>query len=183
MGRRIRVGARVSGAVAAIVMGVVGCQSIVEGTPQANETEAPAYRSMVSSSVSASLVTSSSRESQRQQSLTTQAIKGSCGKFASSSSDAVETVNKYVEAFNSGGDVAGTAGPAVEALNHSADETTAAINDKLSTEMRNAFTAYAEAARSVAEAISTKAPTAVYNSRKDQLNTAREKGMQLCRAY
>jgi len=92
-------------------------------------------------------------------------------------------VNKYVEAFNNGGDIPGTAAPAIEALNHSADEVTGAVNDKLSAELKEAFGAYAEAARGVANAISTKAPIAIYNARKDELNRARQKGMELCRAF
>lgn len=160
-------------------MGVVGCTSIIGGSPQVNVSEAPAYRS----SVSASEVTSSIRETERQQSMTTQAVRGACGRFASSSSDAVDTVNKYVEAFNNGGDIPGTAAPAIEALNHSADEVTGAVNDKLSAELKEAFGAYAEAARGVANAISTKAPIAIYNARKDELNRARQKGMELCRAF
>lgn len=164
-------------------MGVVGCTSIIGGTPAADTSEAPAYRSSVSASVSASEATSSIRETQRQQSMTTQAVRGACGRFASSSSDAVDVVNKYVEAFNNGGDISGTAGPAVEALNHSADEVAAAINEKLSTELTEAFHAYVEAARGVANAISSKAPVSIYNARKDELNRAREKGIQLCKSF
>lgn len=163
-------------------MGVVGCTSIIGGSPEADTSAAPAYRSSVSASVSASEATSSIRETQRQESMTTQAVRGACGRFASSSSDAVDTVNKYVEAFNNGGDIPGTAAPAVEALNHSADEVAGAINEKLSAELKGAFDTYVEAARGVATAISAKAPVSVYNARKDELNKAREKGMALCRA-
>ncbi|WP_306341114.1 hypothetical protein, partial [Mycolicibacter arupensis] len=181
--RHARVGASVAGVAAALAMGVVGCTSIIGGTPEADTSEAPAYRSSVSASISASEATSSIRETQRQQSMTTQAVRGACGRFASSSSDAVDVVNKYVEAFNHGGDVSGTAGPAVEALNHSADEVVAAINEKLSPDLTDAFNTYAQAARGVATAISSKAPVSVYNARKDELNRARDKGMQLCKAF
>ena len=162
-----------------LVLAVVGCTNIVGGNPAADTAEAPAYRS----SVAESEVTSSIRETQRQQSMTTQAVRGACGRFASSSSDAVDTVNKYVEAFNNGGDISGTAGPAAESLNHSADEVAGAVNEKLSNELRDAFNTYVEAARGVANAISAKAPVSVYNARKDQLNSAREKGIKLCKAY
>lgn len=178
-----RIGALAAGVAAAIAMGVVGCTSIVGGAPVADTSEAPAYRSSVSASVSASEVTSSSRESQRQQSLTTQVVRGACGRFASSSTDAVDVVNKYVEAFNSGADLAGPAGAAVNALNHSADETAGAIKEQLSDELRDTFNTYVDAARGVASAISGKAPVSVYNTRKDQLNSVREKGLQLCKAY
>lgn len=171
------------GSGAALAMGVVGCTSIIGGTGTVDTSAAPAYRSSVSASVSASAATSSIRETQRQQSLTTQAVRGACGKFAETSSDAIDTVNKYVEAFNSGGDVSGTAGPAAEALNRSADEVSAAINDSLSAELRDTFNSYIDAARGVAGAISSKAPVSVYNARKDQLNKVRDKGIQLCRTY
>jgi len=171
------------GGAAALAMGVVGCTSIIGGSPHADTSAAPAYRSSVSASVSASEATSSIRETQRQQSMTTQAVRGACGRFASSSSDAVDTVNKYVEAFNNGGDIPGTAAPAVEALNRSADEVAGAVNEKLSTELKDAFGVYVEAARGVANAISTKAPVSVYNARKDELNRARQRGMELCKAF
>lgn len=164
-------------------MGVVGCTSIIGGSPQADTSAAPEYRTSVSASVSASEATSSIRETQRQQSMTTQAVRGACGRFASSSNDAVDTVNKYVEAFNNGGDVPGAAGPAVEALNHSADEVAGAVNEKLSSEIQDAFGTYVEAARRLANGISSKAPISVYNARKDELNRARQKGMELCRAF
>jgi hypothetical protein len=169
----------VTGAVAALTMGVVGCTNIIGGTAAVDTAAAPAYRS----SVSESAATSSIRETQRQQSLTTQAVRGACGRFAEASTDAVDTVNKYVEAFNSVGDVSGTAGPAVDALNHSADEVTGAIKEVLSAELRDTFNSYADAARAVANAISSRASASVYNSRKDQLNNIRDKGLQLCKKY
>ena len=55
--------------------------------------------------------------------------------------------------------------------------------EKLSNELRDAFNTYVEAARGVANAISTKAPVPVYNARKDELNSARQKGIQLCKAF
>ena len=168
---------------AALAMGVVGCTSIIGGTAAVDTEAAPAYRSSVSASVSASIATSSIRETQRQQSLTTQAVRGACGKFAETSSDAIDTVNKYVEAFNSGGDVSATTGPAVDALNRSADAVSAAINDSMTAELRDTFNTYIDAAHGVASAISGKAAVSVYNSRKDQLNKARDKAMQLCRTY
>lgn len=179
----VRNGAFAVGVVAALAMGVVGCTSIIGGSATVDAAEAPAYRSWVSESVSASAATSSLRETQRQQSMTTQKVLGACGKFASSGSDAIEAVNKYVEAFNNGGDIGGATGPAVAALNRSADEVSNAVNDALPADLRDTFTAYVDAARGVAGAISNKAPVSVYNSRKDQLNKVREKGMQLCRAY
>lgn len=164
------------GAVAAVAMAVVGCTSVIGGPPRANTADAPAYRS----SIAASEVTSSIRETERQRAMTTQAVMGACDSFASSSRDTIAAVNKYVEAFNHDGDIAATASDAVDALNRSADDVSADVNDKLTAELKDAFSAYAEAARELANAISAKAPVPVYNARKDDLNRAREKGIQLC---
>ena len=65
---------RAIGCVATILMAIVGCTSVTDGTPTADTAMAPAYRASVSASVSASAATSSIRESQHQQSLTTQAV-------------------------------------------------------------------------------------------------------------
>lgn len=162
-----------------MAIGVVGCTNITDGAPQADTSQAPAYRS----SVSASEATSSIRETQRQQSMTTEAVVGACTHFAVSSKDTVDVVNKYVQAYNNGGDIAATADAAIAALNVSADEVDGIINDKLSTEMTKAFQAYTQAARAVASAISSKAPISVYNARKDELNQARDSGIQLCKAF
>ncbi|HEX7321573.1 MAG TPA: hypothetical protein VF299_01370 [Mycobacterium sp.] len=176
---RVRVAALVVGVAAALALGVVGCTTIIGGDATVDTSAAPAYRS----SVSASAATSSSRESQRQLSMTTQAVRGACVRFAKSSTTAVETVNKYVDAFNSGGDVSDTAGPAIEALNDSADTISGAVSNVLSPALRDVFNSYAESARSLAQAISTHASTPVYNSRKEELNNIRGKGMQLCKSY
>lgn len=178
-----RTAALVVGIAAALAMGVIGCTNIIGGTAAVDTSAAPAYRSWVSESVSASAATSSLRESQRQQTLTTRAVRGACVTFAKTSSDAIETVNKYVSALNKGGDTGPTEGPAVDALNHSADEVSHVINDTLSPELHDAFNSYVAAARGVADAIAGHASTSQYNSRTDQLNTVRARGMQLCRAY
>lgn len=178
-GKRTRAGASLVGAVAALAMGVVGCTSIIGGKANVDTSAAPAYRS----SVSASAATSSIHETQRQQSLTTRAMRSACGRFASTSTDAVDSVNKYVDALNNGGDVSGTAGPAVDALNHSADEVSDVMNEMLSDDLRDTFDSYVNAARAVANAISGRVTASVYNTRKNQLNNIRDKGLQLCKSY
>ena len=113
--------ARVVGCVATVLLGVVGCTTVTDGAPGADTAIAPAYRASVSASVSASVATSSIRESQRQQSLTTQAVVRACESFVTSSKEAVDKVNDFVAAYNQGGDTTGAEGPAIDALNHSAD--------------------------------------------------------------
>lgn len=164
-------------------MGIVGCTSIVEGTASVDSTVAATYRTSVSKSLSASAVTSSSKESQRQQSLTTAAISSSCATFRTTSEDAVTATNNWVDAYNKGGDTAGTAGPAVDSLNHSADAVGGAITDSMPQAMRDTFNSYVGAARSVADAIATHASISVYNARKDQLNTIKGQGIDQCRPF
>ena len=84
------------GCVAAVVMGIVGCTTVTNGKATPDTNVAPAYRQSVSASVSASSATSSVRESQRQQSLTTRAMRTSCDTLATTSKDAIDKVNDYV---------------------------------------------------------------------------------------
>jgi hypothetical protein len=169
----------VLGCIAAVVMGIVGCTSIISGTATVDSADVPGYRS----SVSASAATSSSRESQRQQSLTTQAVRSACGTFAETSEEAVTATNDWVEAFNRGGDTSGASGPAVEALNHSADVVADSIIDAMPTELRDTLNSYVTAARSVADAIAKNVSISVYNSRKDELNDIKGKGFEQCRSF
>lgn len=88
------------GCIATALMGIVGCTTVTNGTATPDTKVAPAYRQSVSSSVSASIATSSVRESQRQQSLTTKAVRSSCDSLATTSKEAIDKVNAYVGAFN-----------------------------------------------------------------------------------
>lgn len=182
-GRRLRVGALALGSTAVLVMGIVGCTRIMDGSATANSGVISSYRVTVSKSISASLVTSSSLFSVTQASLTTQAIKTACTTFATTSEAAVSAVNTWVDDYNNGRNTSASSSAAVTALNQTADEVSAAITDAMSTEMRDAFTSYAAAARSVAEAISTNAGPSTYNSRKEQLNTLKTQGLDLCRSF
>jgi hypothetical protein len=183
MGRR---GALALGCVAAALMGVLGlvagCTTVTDGTATPDTNLAPAYRQSVSVSVSASLATSSVRESQRQQSLTTRAVRSSCDSLATTSKDAIDKVNAFVEAFNGGRNTGPTEGPAIEALNDSASTVLDSFSDALSPELKDAFNAYVDAAHAVASAIGTHAPTGEFNKRVDQLNDTKTKALKLCLA-
>ena len=108
----------------------------------------------MSISLSESAATSSERESERQESLTTQAVhtlvRGAEPPAAWTRSTAV---NAYVGAFNNGGSDAAAAkeGPAIDALNHSADLVAGSLRTALSPELQDALTAWVDAARAVAE--------------------------------
>ncbi|MBW0017141.1 MAG: hypothetical protein JO236_06315 [Mycobacterium sp.] len=179
-------GALVLGCIAATVMGllnVVGCTSVTNGTATPDTNVAPAYRSSVSASVSASVATSSVRESQRQQSVTTSVVRTSCNSLADTSKDAIDKVNAFVAAFNAGKSTGPTEGPAEDALNGSATAVSGGMNDALSQQMRDAFNAYIDASRAVANAIATHASTGEFNKRVDALNDARTKALKMCVGY
>jgi hypothetical protein len=163
-----------------LLMGIVGCTSVTEGTATPDTKVAPAYRSSVSLSISASSATSSVRESQRQQSLTTKAIHTSCDVFATTSKDAIDKVNNFVGAFNAGRNTGPTEGPAIAALNDSASAVSGSLSDALSSQLRDALNAYVDAARAVANAIGTHVPTGEFNRRVDQLNDTKTKALKLC---
>jgi cytoskeletal protein RodZ len=159
---------------------LVGCTTITNGTATPDTKVAPAYRQSVSASVSASAATSSIRESQRQQSLTTRAVRTSCDSLATSSKDAIDKVNAFVEAYNAGRNTGPTEGPAIDALNNSASTVTNSVNDALSQQLKDAFNAYVDAAHGVADAIGTHASTSEFNRRVDQLNDTKTKALKLC---
>ncbi|SPM42121.1 hypothetical protein BN1232_03539, partial [Mycobacterium numidiamassiliense] len=170
------------GCVAAALMGIVGCTTVTNGTATPDTKVAPAYRQSVSASVSASSATSSVRESQRQQSLTTKAIRSSCESLANSSKEAIDKVNLFVGAFNAGRNTGPTEGPAIAALNDSAATVSNSFNDALSSQLKDAFNAYVDAAHAVANAIGTHAGTGEFNKRVDQLNDTKTKALKLCLA-
>lgn len=162
------------------MLGVAGCTSIVTGDASVDAADVPAYRTSVSVSQSAASVTSSVRESQRQASVTTQAVRTVCETLSTSSAEAVKTVNAYVAAVNSGGDIAATVDPAREALNSSAGRVSAEINDTLPAELRDALTAWADASRAAGEVLAGPAGPAEFNSAIDRVNTTRTRALNLC---
>jgi hypothetical protein len=173
---------RAIGCVATILMGIVGCTSVTDGAPTVDTAIAPAYRASVSASVSASAATSSVRESQHQQSLTTQAVVRACESFAATSKDAVDKVNDFVAAYNQGRDTTSSEGPAIEALNHSAELVEGNSGGPLSQDLHQALNAYADAARDLASAIRAHGAMAEFNQRVNQLNDTKTEAVKVCRA-
>ena len=111
IGRRYRRGALFAGIGAGGRMGVLGaCTTVTGGSGKVDTADAPAYRTSMSSSVAESAASSSMRESERQQSLTTEAIHTACETLSTSSADAVDNVNAYVDAVNGKGDPVATEG-------------------------------------------------------------------------
>jgi hypothetical protein len=183
--KRLRIAAFVVGSMAAVAMIVVGCTSVTQGTPKVDKADAPVYRASVSASIEESEASSRTRESERQASLTTQAVHSSCEALSSSSVDAVNAVNAYVDAFNkNAADVAAKAGPAIDALNHSADLVARSVSDALTAQLRDALTAWVDAARGVATAIAGNYGPDEFNAAITKLNDTKTAALDLCdRAY
>ncbi|KWX67583.1 hypothetical protein [Mycobacterium sp. NAZ190054] len=164
-------------------MVVVGCTNVTDGDPAVAEGEAPLYRASVSASLEESAASSSARESERQASLTVEAVRTSCEALSSSSAEAIGAVNTYVDAFNNNpADVGRTAGPAVDALNHSADLVAGSISDPLTPELRDALNSWVDAARAVATAIAGNYGTDEFNAGIERLNEAKTTALDRCDA-
>jgi hypothetical protein len=181
--KRLRIGALVIGILAATAMVIVGCNSVTSGSPTVNRADAPIYRASVSASIAESAESSSSRESERQASLSTQAIHTSCEALSSSSVDAVTAVNNYVDAFNRNADDAATkAPPAIDALNHSADLVARSVSDTLTPDLRDALNAWVDAARGLATAIAGNYGPDDFNAAITKLNDTKTTALNLCDA-
>jgi hypothetical protein len=180
---RLRIVASGAGTVAALAMIVVGCTSVTEGSATVNATDAPIYRASVSASAEESAASSSSKESERQKSMTVEAVHASCEALASSSVDSITAVNDYVKAFNSSApDAPEKAGPAIDSLNHSADSVAASMTDPLSPELRDALNAWVDAARGVANAIAGNYGPDEFNAAVTKLNDVKTHALDLCDA-
>jgi PBP1b-binding outer membrane lipoprotein LpoB len=180
--RRLRIAAAVVGSLAALAMVIVGCTSVTQGTATVDRADAPVYRSSVSASIEESAASSSARESERQESLTTQAIHTSCEDLSTSSVDAVTAVNAYVDARNQNADVQATSGPAIDALNRSADLVASSMSDALSQELRDALNAWVDAARGVAGVVAGNSGPDAFNAAVSRLNDSKDTALNLCDA-
>ncbi|MGV0791118.1 hypothetical protein [Mycolicibacterium sp. XJ1819] len=181
--KRLRIVALVMGIVACLAMIIGGCSSVTQGAPQVDAREAPVYRASVSASIAESAASSSVRESQRQASLTKEAIHSSCETLSTSSVDAITAVNDYVDAFNnSAADVGARTRPAIDALNHSADLVARSISDPLAPELTDALNGWVAAARGVATAIAGNYGPEEFNAAITRLNDSKTTALNLCDA-
>jgi hypothetical protein len=181
--KRLRIAAMVMGTQAAMAMIIVGCNSITSGSPAVDRADAPVYRASVSASIEESAASSSSRESERQESITTQAIHSSCEALSSSSVDAITAVNTYVDAFNKDAvDAVAKAPPAIDALNHSADVVAGSVSDALASNLRDALNAWVDASRGLATAIAGNYGPDEFNVAITKLNDTKTIALNLCDA-
>lgn len=173
----------IAGVGAVAVMAVLGaCSTVTGGHARVNQADAPAYRTSMSASVAESSASSAARESDRQESMTVEAIHTACETLSTSSADAIDTVNEYVAAANGDGDTDATEGPAADALNHSADLVEADLNDALPEEIWDALTDWSDAARATAMAVVDRVSPDEFNSSVDRLNDSRSHALDLCDA-
>ncbi|RWA23904.1 hypothetical protein MELE44368_01465 [Mycolicibacterium elephantis DSM 44368] len=181
--KRLRIAALVVGSLAAVAMIIVGCSSVTDGTARVDAGEAPVYRASVSASIEESVSSSRARESERQSSITREAIHSSCEALSSSSVDAITAVNDYVDAFNeNSADVVIKSQPAIDALNHSADLVARSVSDPLSPELKDALHAWVDAARGVATAIAGNYGPVEFNAAITRLNDTKTTALNLCDA-
>ena len=181
--KSLRIAAPVMGGLAAMAMIIVGCTSVTHGSPSIDKADAPVYRASVSASIAESAESSSSRESARQASLTTQAIHTSCEALSSSSVDAITAVNNYVDAFNrNAADAGAKAGPATDALNHSADLVARSVSDVLAPNLRDALNAWVDASRGLAAAIAGNYGPDEFNAAITKLNDTKTTALNMCDA-
>ena len=165
-------------------MVVVGCTSITGGTAEVDSAAAPEYRASVTASIEESSLSSVTRESERQASLTTRAVHTVCEDLSTSVVDAGNAGNGYVEAVNNGGDIAAKAGPAIDGLNRSADLVGSGLSDALSPDLRAALTEWIDSARALVTAISGHVSADQFNAASERSNAARENALTRCdKAY
>jgi hypothetical protein len=181
--KRLRIAVLVMGSLAAFAMVIVGCSTVTDGAAEVDAAEAPGYRASVSASIEESVASSSARESERQASLTTEAIHSSCETLSSSSVDAIDAVNAYVDAFNeSAAEAPARARPAIDALNHSADVVARSVSEPLTPELKDALNGWVDAARGVATAIAGNYGPDEFNVAITRLNDTKTTALNLCDA-
>jgi hypothetical protein len=180
---RLRAGGLAIGGLGLLAMIVVSCTSVTHGTATIDRADAPVYQASVSASAAESSASSSAQESERQASVSNKAVHTSCEALSSSSVDAIDAVNKYVDAYNKNTpDIGATAGPAVDSLNHTADLVSGSLSAPLSPELTSALNGWADAARAVAGAISQNASMDEFNAAIGRLNDSKTVALNLCDA-
>lgn len=168
------------GVAAVVLMAAIGCSSVTGGNATVDAEDAPAYRTSVSESMSASAATSSARESERQESLTVEAVHTACETMSTSSAEGIDALNVYVDSMNAGSDGSATEGAAAEALNRSADLVLADISETLPQDIRDSLNAWVDAARATATAVLARATASEFNDAVTRLNDSRSAALNLC---
>ncbi len=180
--RGSRIGALIVGGTAAALIGLLGCTAVVDGSAGVDTNDAPVYKASVTASVEESAASSSAMETERQLSSTTQVVHTACESMSTSSAEAIDALNSFVAAMNSGTDPTGPEGAAGAALNSSADLVVSSVNSTLPQAMQDAFNAWGDAARATATAVLGHLPPADFNAAVTRLNDTRANALNLCDA-
>jgi len=92
-------------------------------------------------------------------------------------------VNNYVDAFNrNAADAGAKAGPAIDALNHSADLVARSVSDALAPNLRDALNAWVDASRGLAAAIAGNYGPDDFNAAITKLNDNKTTALNMCDA-
>ena len=163
---------------------IVGCTSVTDGSPTVNAADAPVYKASVSASMEESAASSSARESERQESLTTEAVHSSCEALSSSSVDSITAVNDYVQGLQRELRRRAGEGGAGHRLPQPAAPTSSprSISDPLTPELRDALNGWVDAARGVATAIAGNYGPDEFNAAVTKLNDVKTRALDLCDA-
>ncbi|MGE2733304.1 hypothetical protein [Mycolicibacterium vaccae] len=179
----LRLTAVASGILAAVAMVGVGCTNVTGGGAEVSDAEAAQYRASVAASSSAAAASSRAREAERQAAQTVEAIQRSCEQMSSSSAEAVGAVNTFVDGLNEGPATAAPAmGPAIDALNNSADLVNGTLSEALPPDLRDALNSWIGASRGVASAIAGNYPIEEINTAIARLNDAKTVALDRCDA-
>jgi hypothetical protein len=164
------------------LLGLLGCTAVVDGSAHVDARDAPEYRTSVSSSISESAASSSAKESEHQQSATTEAVHTACEAMSTSSADAIDALNSFVDSMNARGDPTATEGPAAAALNSSADQVGSGLSATLPQDMQDAFNSWIDAAHAAATAVTGHLSPSDFNDAVTRLNDSRANALNLCDA-
>lgn len=172
-----------TGSLAGLAIIVVGCQTVTQGTASVDRSDAPIYQASVSASMAESSSSSAAHESERQASLSNAAVHTSCEGLSSSSVNAVDAVNAFVVAYNDNApDVEAKSGPAIDALNSSADMVSGSLSEPLSDDLERALLAWVDSARNVAGVLSRPFVRDEFNGAINHMNDVKTAALDLCDA-
>lgn len=170
---RLRAAALAFGCVAVSAMVIVGCSKSIEGSSTVDQPGAAAFRTSVSLSEAASASSSSSSAS-------VEAVQAACQVFVDTGKPAMQAVNAYVDAENSGSTDPAKQQAAVDALHRAADAVTKAASTVQSAALKTALGGWAAASQTLATAISTNASTSDFNAAVDGFNEAKSSTETAC---
>lgn len=160
---------RIGLAVASLVA-VTGCSGMVTGTAGVDAEVASAYRYSVASPF----------EVQRHGPVATGTV---CETMATTGSQAVSALSVHAAAIDAGSDGVATGIEAADSLNRTAMLVRADLDDTVPSEIHQALTAWADAARATALALRGRVTADRYSDTIDHLNASKKQAQDRCKGY